>query len=274
MCKHSVPKYNAWAAAVGSITLTPLAGCGSYQTSTVASAGTHAGGGAIDIDLRNVAAGSRKWVADKGRVSGLSVAWHRNYRAGLWTWHCHAIDPSCPSLSRAAAGQVVEFRNGGDGLVGTTPDGNTRANAGQLGTMFVNRFNAAVNDVVAAVNHVAATHTPSTSTGFNYSNIKMDMSKGISASALKPGVQNNAHVARLQSAIWNWRGPEFRHNLVAKYKLTGRAPLYSGDYNDMTKFMVQDSYNLLMKLEPRGGWTSANQPGPGFLKRIGFKSVY
>lgn len=147
VCAHSVPKYNAWAASTGSILLTPLAGCGSYQTSTVASAGTHAGGGAIDIDLRKVAADKRKWVADKGRTSGLQVAWHRNYVAGLWTWHCHALDPACPNLAKGAVSQCYEVFAGGDGLVGSRADGNTRANITQLQALFKTRLIAVVAQI-------------------------------------------------------------------------------------------------------------------------------
>lgn len=148
VCKHSVAKYNAWAASLGAdILLKPLPGCGSYQTSTVASAGTHAGGGAIDVSLVNVPSTKRKWVADKGRTSGLQVSWHRNYVAGLWTWHAHALDPACSLLSKAAVSQCYEFANGGDGLVGTTPDGNTRVNAEELVRIFKNRLVATTDTI-------------------------------------------------------------------------------------------------------------------------------
>lgn len=148
VCAHSVPKYNAWAVAVGDgILLKPLAGCGSYQTSTTASAGTHAGGGAIDIDLRAVPADKRKWVADKGRTVGLQVAWHRNAISGLWTWHAHALDPACPNLAKAAVGQCYEVFSGGDGLVGTKPDGNTRANISELQAVFKARLISVVAQI-------------------------------------------------------------------------------------------------------------------------------
>ena len=141
VCEHSVPKLNKWAVAVGDgILLKPLPGCGSYQTTTTASAGTHAGGGAIDIDLRAVASTKRKWVADQGRLAGLQVAWHRNYVANLWTWHAHALDPACPNLAKAAVSQIVEYGNGGDGLVGSTPDGNVRTNVETLMFIFKTRL--------------------------------------------------------------------------------------------------------------------------------------
>lgn len=155
VCAHSVPKLNAWAVSIGNnILLKPLPGCGSYQTTTAASAGTHAGGGAIDIDLRSVPADKRKWVADKGRVAGLQVAWHRDYVKGLWTWHAHALDPACPNLSKAAAAQIVEYGRGGDGLLGSRPDGNTRVNVPEIMAIFARRV---FTDVAQAVSNAERT---------------------------------------------------------------------------------------------------------------------
>lgn len=157
VCSHTVPKLDAWAKAVGAgILLKPLPGCGSYQTSTAASAGTHAGGGAIDIDLRAVPSSQRKWVADKGRTSGLQVAWNRDAIAGLWTWHAHALDPDCPQLAKVAAAQCVEMFNGGDGLVGTRPDGNTRTNVAQLKGIFNVRAVVQVADTVSSIGQSVA----------------------------------------------------------------------------------------------------------------------
>lgn len=152
VCSHTVPKLNAWAKSVGDdILLWPLAGCGSYQTSTKASAGTHAGGGAIDIDLRAVPSTKRKWVADQGRLHGLQISWHRNAITGVWTWHAHALDPDCPQLASVAASQCVECFNGGDGLVGTRPDGNIRTNITQLRSIFNARAVMEIVDEVVEI---------------------------------------------------------------------------------------------------------------------------
>lgn len=141
VCKHSAVKYDAWAKAVGNdILLKPLPGCGSYQTTTAASAGTHAGGGAIDIDTRGYTMEQRDRIERTGRQAGLQIAWERNAISGLWTWHVHAIDPDCPTLSKAAVSQVVEFGKGGDGLVGDKPDPGDRSNVTQLMFLFVNRL--------------------------------------------------------------------------------------------------------------------------------------
>lgn len=116
-----------------------------------------------------------------------------------------------------------------------------------------------------------------------YSPVAMDMSKGIDASELRPG-KTNAHIARLESAIWNWRGDAFRKALVRNYGLKKRADLYNPEWTPMLSAMVGDSYKLLHRLEPGNGWLTTRQargadplptwPGPVFLKRIGFKKVF
>lgn len=124
---------------------------------------------------------------------------------------------------------------------------------------------------------------PAPASTFNYADVRMDMTKGIDESALKPKATND-HVARLMSAIWNWRGPAFRKALVANYKLTQRSQLYSRYYSPMLEGMVADSYRLLDGMEPTKGWLTKDQregraplpndPGPAFLRRIGFKNPY
>ena len=137
VCLHMVYKLNLWAAGVGNaIRLTPLAGCGSYQTDTEASANTHAGGGAIDIDTNGYTMAQRDLMERVGRLVGLQIAWERDRVSGLWTWHIHALDPQCPNLSDEARAQCVEFGKGGDGLVGTKPDPGTRSNADRLMRIF------------------------------------------------------------------------------------------------------------------------------------------
>lgn len=129
VCKHMAPKLDAWAKAVGNdILLKALVGCGSFQTTTKASAGTHASGGAIDINTISLTDSQRRRVETKGRAVGLLV-WHRRKVTGLWTWHAHALDPGCPVLARPARAQFELFRDGFDGLVGNRPDPGDRSNA-------------------------------------------------------------------------------------------------------------------------------------------------
>lgn len=158
VCSHSVPKLDAWAKSIGdAVLLWPLPGCGSYQTSTVASAGTHAGGGAIDLNGNGMSATTRAMVARKGREVGLQVDWFRGFIAGLWTNHFHAVDPDCPQLAKVAAAQCVECFNGGDGLVGTRPDPGWRGNIPQLRTVFDNRLYQAVSDIGTGIGEIAQT---------------------------------------------------------------------------------------------------------------------
>lgn len=94
---------------------------GSYNAGGVsASAGTHDGGGAVDLPAWDW---QRKVAAL--RLSGFA-AWHRAelHRDGrkVWGEHIHAILFGNAKLSGDAIDQVEEFRAGGDGLVGDLPD--------------------------------------------------------------------------------------------------------------------------------------------------------
>lgn len=94
---------------------------GSYNVGGVAaSAGTHDGGGAVDL----AASDWQRKVAAM-RLCGFA-AWHRPelVRSGkrIWGEHVHAILVGNAKLSPDAIGQVEEFRAGGDGLVGDYPD--------------------------------------------------------------------------------------------------------------------------------------------------------
>jgi len=90
---------------------------GSYNHGGVsASAGTHDGGGVVDLlawDWRN-----------KVRVlrSLGFAAWHRPTIRGLWGEHIHAVLIDHGRLSSSAAAQVASYRAGRDGLKGNRPD--------------------------------------------------------------------------------------------------------------------------------------------------------
>jgi hypothetical protein len=155
VCDHMVPRLNAWAKAVGDdIYLRPLPGCGSYQTSTAASAGTHARGGAIDIDTRGMTWEQRRRIHDVGR-RWFEVDWQRDAISGLWTWHNHAIDPSCPNLSRQAMAQVVLYRDGKNGLANNGPDFGTRLYVADAWTRYQRRAYTTVATVAADILSIA-----------------------------------------------------------------------------------------------------------------------
>lgn len=95
------------------VRLTPTQG--SYNTSVSASAGTHARE-AVDLSTRGMTRAQKAAVVRAlwrvGVVCDLRLA-----KPGVWSEHIHGI-PVGGDLSPAAARQVTEFRNGGDGLVG------------------------------------------------------------------------------------------------------------------------------------------------------------
>lgn len=90
---------------------------GGYNAGGVAaSAGTHDGGGAMDLTAFNT----------KNRVKLLRLlgvaASYRPYIAGLWPAHIHAIVVGDGTASPAAKGQVTSYLKGRNGLKGDGPD--------------------------------------------------------------------------------------------------------------------------------------------------------
>jgi len=94
---------------------------GSYNNGVDQSAGTHDGGGAVDISEYGWSDSFTRWAVKQGRLCGFA-AWHRPTLPGVWTEHTHAVAIGDPELAPSARAQVTEYYNGGDGLVGTTPD--------------------------------------------------------------------------------------------------------------------------------------------------------
>lgn len=89
---------------------------GSYNAGGVAaSAGTHDGGGVVDLapfDNNAIAA---------LRASGFA-AWHRTVAEGFSGDHAHAVAVGDPTVSPAAAAQVASFFRGRNGLANDGPD--------------------------------------------------------------------------------------------------------------------------------------------------------
>lgn len=104
-----------------------LGGCrwsvtqGSYNAGGVsASAGTHDGGGALDLSV-NRGCGTRRHAVRALRKVGFA-AWYRPTRPGVWPAHIHAIAVNDSDLSAGAAAQVSEYYRGYDGLAGDGRD--------------------------------------------------------------------------------------------------------------------------------------------------------
>lgn len=94
---------------------------GSYNHGVGASAGTHDGGGAVDLSVSGFSDKFTRWVVKQGRLAGFA-AWYRSPLPGVWSEHIHAIALGCKDAAPLAKTQMIEYRNGGDGLVGSAPD--------------------------------------------------------------------------------------------------------------------------------------------------------
>lgn len=98
---------------------------GSYNRGGVsASAGTHDGGGAVDVWL------TLDWAARVEialRKVGFA-AWHRTPNEGNWGHHVHAIAIGDPELSSGAKKQVTAYYNHRNGLVSNAYDSSWRPN--------------------------------------------------------------------------------------------------------------------------------------------------
>lgn len=139
-CSHSVPKLDLLAKNTPNDILVWLIQ-GAFTTSTDASAGTHAGGGAGDQKGSGYSwtlMGVCETVARKFML----LYWRRRYIRNLWSQHGHFLDPECPRLSKAAQAQFYLFEKGYDGLVGNNADTGYRGTADEIMRLFRNRLNA------------------------------------------------------------------------------------------------------------------------------------
>ncbi|MFC4908858.1 peptidoglycan-binding domain-containing protein [Actinomadura gamaensis] len=85
------------------------------------SAGTHDGGGVVDVDVKGMSAETRVSVARTLRRVGFA-AWVRNPAQGDWPWHIHAAAISDTDLSGPAQHQIGAYYLGLNGLADHGPD--------------------------------------------------------------------------------------------------------------------------------------------------------
>jgi peptidoglycan hydrolase-like protein with peptidoglycan-binding domain len=85
------------------------------------SAGTHDGGGVVDMSVSGMTATVRTAVVRSLREVGFA-AWYRPAIPGIWGPHIHAVAVSDPDLSTPARDQVGDYYLGRDGLSGNGPD--------------------------------------------------------------------------------------------------------------------------------------------------------
>lgn len=85
---------------------------GSYNSGVAASAGTHDGGGAVDLSPYD-------WKRKCRVLRKLGfAAWHRPTLPGVWNEHIHAIQYDNAKLSSGAVSQKYQYYNHTDGLAG------------------------------------------------------------------------------------------------------------------------------------------------------------
>ncbi|MEU8263465.1 peptidoglycan-binding protein [Micromonospora sp. NPDC048999] len=89
------------------------------------SAGTHDGGGVVDIAVTGMTAAKRTDVARALRQVGFA-AWVRNPSQGDWPWHIHAVAISDTDLSSQAQHQAGDYYLGMNGLANRGPDDGPR----------------------------------------------------------------------------------------------------------------------------------------------------
>lgn len=85
------------------------------------SAGTHDGGGAVDLDAEAMTAAQRTTALTALRRVGFA-AWLRNPSQDDWPWHIHGIAVNDTDLSTSAQKQVGMYYLGRNGLANNGPD--------------------------------------------------------------------------------------------------------------------------------------------------------
>ncbi|MEU7909592.1 peptidoglycan-binding domain-containing protein [Microbispora bryophytorum] len=85
------------------------------------SAGTHDGGGVVDISVKGMDSATRTAVVRALRRVGFA-AWLRNPDQDDWPWHIHAAAINDTDLSSQAQHQIGDYYLGLNGLAGRGPD--------------------------------------------------------------------------------------------------------------------------------------------------------
>lgn len=99
---------------------------GSYNKGGVAaSAGTHDGGGAVDIRARDLTPAQRSTVVKVTRQVGFA-SWLRTPAQSDWPYHVHCEAVGDPDLSSGARAQVADYMAGRNGLASKGKDDGPR----------------------------------------------------------------------------------------------------------------------------------------------------
>jgi peptidoglycan hydrolase-like protein with peptidoglycan-binding domain len=89
------------------------------------SAGTHDGGGVLDLAVAGMNATTRATVVRALRRVGFA-AWLRSPAQGDWPWHIHAVAINDTDLSAPAQHQAGDYHLGRNGLANRAPDDGPR----------------------------------------------------------------------------------------------------------------------------------------------------
>ncbi len=140
VCEHMLPKLQVLSRNTGANILVRSlnANTGSFQTKTEASANTHAGGGALDVDMRGLTRSQARFYETVGRKAGLLFYWRPAVK-GLWTDHGHILDPGCGTMSVQAAAQFPLFERGFNALIGNHADTGDRSQVAAIMREFDSR---------------------------------------------------------------------------------------------------------------------------------------
>jgi peptidoglycan hydrolase-like protein with peptidoglycan-binding domain len=94
---------------------------GSYNTTNPSSAGTHDGGGVVDVSVSTMTT-TQRWQTVKALRTVGFAAWLRNPSQGDWPYHIHAVGISDPDMSAPARNQVYDYYIGKNGLANHEAD--------------------------------------------------------------------------------------------------------------------------------------------------------
>ncbi len=95
---------------------------GSYHYGVAASAGTHDGGGCVDVSVAGMSSATIQATCQALRRVGFA-AWHRTPAQGF-SHHIHACAIGDQQMASIAREQVQQYFNGKNGLAGHGPDTN------------------------------------------------------------------------------------------------------------------------------------------------------
>ena len=99
---------------------------GSYTSSNPGSAGTHDGGGVVDLAVNNLST-KQRWNTVKALREVGFAAWLRNPNQADWPYHIHAVAVADPDLSSEAQAQVHDYYVGKNGLASHAADDTPKA---------------------------------------------------------------------------------------------------------------------------------------------------